>query len=132
MKARFESIGSYLPEKKVSTQDLVDKMAFKVPIDLAEFTGIHSRHVHSKDPDTFEGSYTLAMKAARDCLAGSRYEAQDLDVVISTSITRFKDDYRIFFEPTMASAICRGLGIESCIQFDMSNHNSHFETLCSQ
>lgn len=74
---RFESLGAYLPATKVSTRDLIDQMKFEPLFDLQEITGIETRRVHDKRKDSFEDSFALAMLAARDCLARSRYRARD-------------------------------------------------------
>jgi 3-oxoacyl-[acyl-carrier-protein] synthase-3 len=121
MHARFESIGSYLPTCSVSTAELISRMQFQPPFDYSAITGIHSRHVHNKDSQQFEGSFALAVQAAQDCLSRSRYAASDLDVLISASITRFRGNYRGFFEPSFAHMIGQALGFENHIQFDVSN-----------
>ncbi len=118
---RFESIGAYLPSTVVSTRDLVAQMSYRPPFDLQEITGIAERRVHDKRPDSFEDSFVLARRAAEDCLSRSRYDAEDLDVVISTSITRFKDGDDFYFEPSFAHLLARALGARAAIHFDVSN-----------
>jgi 3-oxoacyl-[acyl-carrier-protein] synthase-3 len=118
---RFESIGAYLPSTMVSTSELVGQMAFRPPFDLQEVTGIASRRVHDKRPESYEDSFALAVRAAEDCLSRSRYDAADLDVVISASITRFKDGDHFYFEPSFANLLAGALGAKSAIHFDVSN-----------
>jgi 3-oxoacyl-[acyl-carrier-protein] synthase-3 len=118
---RFESIGAYLPSTVVSTPELVGQMKFRPPFDLQEITGIKGRRVHDKRPDSYEDSFVLALRAAEDCLSRSRYDAAELDVVISTSITRFKDGDYFYFEPSFAHLIAGSLGAKSAIHFDVSN-----------
>jgi 3-oxoacyl-[acyl-carrier-protein] synthase-3 len=115
--SRFESLGAYLPEKSVSTQDLVSRMQFKPPFDLEAITGIHQRRVCGESEDSF----SLALSAARDCLKRSRYRAEDLDIVISTSISRFRGREKIYWDPSFALQIARELGAKSAIHFDISN-----------
>src|ERR1700761_8469089 len=121
MDTRFEALGAYLPSTTVSPRDLIDGMQFEPQFDLQEITGIKTRRVHSKDPETFEDSYVLALLAAKDCLKRSRYKAQELDVIISGSITRYKGGYNNFFEPSFALHLKRALGAHSAIHFDVSN-----------
>jgi 3-oxoacyl-[acyl-carrier-protein] synthase-3 len=115
--SRFESIGAYVPSTVVSTQELVAQMTNPPPFDLEEITGIRNRRVHGEGEDSF----VLALEAAEDCLARSRYTPETLDVVISASITRFKDGEDFYFEPSFAAMLCRTLGATSAIHFDVSN-----------
>ncbi|MFI5777607.1 3-oxoacyl-ACP synthase III family protein [Nocardia sp. NPDC051570] len=119
--SRFESIGAYLPEKSVSTAELVSRLKVPPAFDLEKITGVVERRVRSTDPESPEGSFDLAIKAAEDCLSRSRYSAGDLDVIISTSITRSKDGGRMYMQPTFASSIAKHLGAAKAITFDISN-----------
>jgi 3-oxoacyl-[acyl-carrier-protein] synthase III len=118
---RFESIGAYLPSTVVSTSELIGRMTYQPPFDLEEITGIANRRVHDKRPDTYEDSFILALRAAEDCLSRSRYDAGDLDVIISASITRFKDGERFYFEPSFGYLLAGALGARRAIHFDVSN-----------
>jgi len=120
-RTRFESIGAYLPSTIVSTRELVAQMRYVPQFDLEEITGIKNRRVHAKTEGAIEDSFALATLAARDCLARSRYRAEDLDVVISTSITRFKDGYRMYWEPAFSLLLKRELGARQAMHFDVSN-----------
>ena len=121
IRTRFESLGAYLPSAVVSTRELIAQMKFKPLFDLEQITGIKNRRVHSKAEGALEDSFVLATLAARDCLSRSRYRAQDLDVVISTSITRFKDGYRHLWEPSFSLLLKRELGARAALHFDISN-----------
>lgn len=118
---RFESIGAYLPAEAVATRDLIRQMKFQPEFDLEKITGIESRRVHSKQKGAFEDSFALACLAARDCLSRSRYPAGELDVVICPSISRMKDGYVGYFEPSFGLMIARALGANRAIHFDLSN-----------
>ncbi|GAB2632104.1 3-oxoacyl-ACP synthase III family protein [Nocardia goodfellowii] len=119
--SRFESIGAYLPSNIVSTDDLIARLKEAPAFDLEKITGIRERRVHDTRPESYEDSLTLAMKAAEDCLSRSRYGAAELDVIISTSITRSKDATRMYMEPSFASFIGKRLGATKAITFDVSN-----------
>jgi 3-oxoacyl-[acyl-carrier-protein] synthase III len=118
---RFESLGVYLPASVVSTAELVERMGFTPPFDLEEITGIVNRRVHDRSPENFEDSFVLALRAARDCLARSRYQPDGLDVIISCSITRSRDGERHYYEPSFAHLLARALGAGSAMHFDVSN-----------
>lgn len=113
----FESIGAYVPERRVSTQSIIDSMDFKPPFDLEAITGIRERRVCS----SVEDSFTLALQAAQDCLSRSSYKAAELEVIISTSICRFKGKEKNYWEPSFALFLAKELGATRAIHFDVSN-----------
>jgi 3-oxoacyl-[acyl-carrier-protein] synthase-3 len=115
--ARFESIGMKLPDRVVSTAELMASTRHHTSIDLERLTGIRERRVCGPN----ESSLTLATDAARDCLARSRYTGADLDVVIDASITRYVDGTTHQFEPPLSLAVKRSIGADAAINFDISN-----------
>lgn len=117
IQSRFEALGSYLPSTRVSTQELISRIGFVPPFDLESITGIKERRVHSKDEDSF----TIALKAAKDALGRSRYKPQELDLVISCSICRIKDQTHNYWEPSFALFLAEQLGGTKAIHFDVSN-----------
>lgn len=119
--SRFESIGAYLPEKSVTTEELIARLAVPPAFDVEKITGVRERRVHDTRPESYEDSFTLAGKALDDCLSRSQYAGSDIDVLISTSITRSKDGTRMYMEPSFASALARRIGAENAITFDLSN-----------
>ncbi|MFI9404838.1 3-oxoacyl-ACP synthase III family protein [Nocardia sp. NPDC052316] len=119
--SRFESIGAYLPSNIVTTQELLSRLKEPPSFDLEKITGVKERRVHDTNPDSYEDSFAIAMKAAEDCLSRSRYEAAELDVIISTSITRSNHGSRIYMEPSFAGSISRLIGAKKAITFDVSN-----------
>jgi 3-oxoacyl-[acyl-carrier-protein] synthase III len=114
---RFESIGLYLPKNIVSTKSLVARMRNEPTWDLERLTGIKNRRFRSPS----ECSYSMAMDAAQDCLSHSKYAASDLDVVISTSITRFKGGMKFVMEPAISLFLKNELGAARALNFDISN-----------
>lgn len=114
---RFESIGVYLPETVVTTQELIDRMEYKPQFDLEDLTGVKERRWRSENED----SLILAVTAAQRCLGNSQYEATDLDVIISCSITRFKNAF-FQLEPALSKDIKNALGLRtSAVNFDIAN-----------
>ncbi len=114
---RFESVGLYLPENVHSTSEVMSRMTQSGIIDLEEMTGI----VHRRVRDRSEDSFALALKAAEDCLARSKYEAGDLEAVIYVSITRFKGEMQAHWDPAMSLLLKRALGATRAMHFDLSN-----------
>ena len=115
--ARFESIGAKLPERRLTTPELMASTRHHNRIDLERLTGIRERRVCGPD----ETSLTLAIDAARDCLARSRYTADDLDVVINASITRDVGGQSHRFEPPLNLSIREAIGAHRAFGFDLSN-----------
>ncbi|MFJ8159053.1 3-oxoacyl-ACP synthase III family protein [Streptomyces sp. NPDC094468] len=119
--SRLEALGAFLPPTVLSTSDLVSQVTGVPELDLQRITGVTQRRVYDPRPEAHEDSYGLALKAARDCLEKSRYEAPGLDVIINASITRFKDGSDFHFEPSFARQLAAELGARSAIHFDISN-----------
>ena len=116
-KARIESAGRCLPTTHLTTDELMATTRHHTRIDLERLTGIHERRVSVGDHD----SLTLAVAAAEDCLAHSGHEAADLDVVISCSITKYRDGLTQWLEPPMAVAVASAIGASHAQAFDVSN-----------
>lgn len=115
--ARFASVGRHLPATRLTTDELMASTRHRTRIDLERLTGIRERRVSVGDEDSF----TLATAAARDCLDRSLCGAEDLDVVVSCSITKFRDGLVQRLEPTMSLAVARALGASRAATFDLSN-----------
>ncbi|MEV6951180.1 3-oxoacyl-[acyl-carrier-protein] synthase III C-terminal domain-containing protein [Streptomyces sp. NPDC051183] len=119
--SRLEALGAHIPQTVMTTRELTEGISAVHDVDLQRITGVAERRVYNPDPQAGENSFSMALSAARDCLDNSRYDAADLDVVISASITRFKDGGRFCFEPSFAAMLARELGARSAIHFDVSN-----------
>jgi 3-oxoacyl-[acyl-carrier-protein] synthase-3 len=86
-------------------------------IDLEHLTGIRERRVCSDGED----SLTLALGAARDCLARSAHAPADLEMLICTSITRYVGGKSYRFEPPLSLTIKEAIGANAAVSFDLSN-----------
>ena len=117
IRSRFESLGVYMPERIMSSGELISKMRVPLNIDIERITGIKKRRIRAGNEDSF----TLAVKAAEDCLSRSAYSAADLDVVINTSISRTMDYPKIYDEPSLSYYIKKAIGADRAIHFDISN-----------
>lgn len=115
--ARIESIGTMLPEARVTTADLMRSTRHHTNIDLERLTGIHERRVCSAGEDSF----TLAVGAARDCLRRSPHGANELDMLVCASITRYIGGPSHRLEPALAIAIKEAIGATNAITFDIAN-----------
>jgi 3-oxoacyl-[acyl-carrier-protein] synthase-3 len=115
--SRFESLGLKLPEKCLTTRALLESAAHHPHIDLEALTGIHARRVCADGEDSF----TLAVAAARDCLAHSHHPPEDIEMLISASISKYKGGLRHQLEPPLSLAIKREIGADAAKSFDLSN-----------
>ncbi len=115
--SKFESIGCYLPPDKISTEDILCQNCHIKDFPLERLLGIKSRRIAGDNEDSF----SMAMKAANDCLQNSRYGAEDLDVIIYTAITRFKGKSKYYLEPTMSLFLKNEIGAGHAINFDIVN-----------
>lgn len=115
--ARVAGIGRHLPATTLTTAELMASTRHRTGIDLERLTGIRERHVSVGDED----SLSLATAAATDCLSRASVAPGDVDVVVSCSITKYRDGLDQWLEPTTALAVARSLGATGAITFDLSN-----------
>jgi 3-oxoacyl-[acyl-carrier-protein] synthase-3 len=114
---RIESVGVKLPAQRLTTRDLMSSTSHRTRIQLERLTGIHERRVVGPG----ETSFTLAAGAARDCLAHSQRKASDIQMLISTSITRSRGRISQSFEPPLSLYIKQAIGATQAVNFDISN-----------
>jgi len=114
---RIESVGVKLPAGRLTTRELMSRTSHHTRIQLERLTGIHERHVVGPG----ENSFTLAAGAARDCLSHSQHQASDIDMLISTSITRSKGPSSQSFEPPLSLHVKQAIGATQAVNFDLSN-----------
>ena len=118
MRSRLESLGVHLPEREVTTAELIASMAVAPMFDLEKLTGVKTRRWRAEDDDSF----TLALAGAEICLARSRHRAEDLDIIIFTSITRFHKGMNFCAEPGFGLLLKNALGMrEDALHFDITN-----------
>jgi len=115
--SRFAAVGALVPERRVSSDELMGSTKHRTHIELERLTGIHERHVVGEGED----SYTLALGAARDALAHWDGAAEDLDVLIVTSISRHVGGLRLQLEPTVSVSLKEALGARRAMSFDLTN-----------
>jgi 3-oxoacyl-[acyl-carrier-protein] synthase III len=115
--ARFAGAGRRLPETRLTTAELMASTRHRTHVDLERLTGIHERRVSVGDEDT----YTLAVGAAADCLARSGRSAEDIEAVVSCSITKYRGGLDQHVEPPMSMAVAQAIGASRATTFDLSN-----------
>ena len=116
-RTRLAGAGRHLPSTHLATDELMSTTRHNTHIDLERLTGIRERRVSTGDED----SYSLATAAAVKCLKNAERNAASVDVVISCSITKLRDGFTQWLEPTMSGAIAEAIGAENAMTFDLSN-----------
>ncbi len=101
-------IGSYLPNRIVSNQDL-EKTLDTTDEWIVQRTGIKQRHIAADD----ERTSTLGLRAAEAALANAGLTSKDIDLIIVATST---PDY-VF--PSVATQIQFGLGMRHGAAFDI-------------
>lgn len=117
VRSRFESVGMYAPDLVVSTQELIAQMENKPPFDVESLTGIKNRRHRRDDENTF----TISLKAMEECLKNSRYDAKDLDIIITCSISKFDCDGQIIWEPSVSLMLIDAIGATNAKFLTISN-----------
>jgi 3-oxoacyl-[acyl-carrier-protein] synthase-3 len=116
-RSRIESLGLELPATRLSTAELLASCRRSFRVDLEGLTGIRERRVCRDGEDSF----SLAIDAAWDCLAHSRHQARDIEVLISCSITKFRGRESYRFEPPLSLAVKEAIGASQALHFDVTN-----------
>jgi len=113
---RIESLGIYLPEKVLTMEALLASCRRRPRWDLERITGIHERRVA-----VGEYAVDLGIKAARQALAMSRYKAEELDVIICSSISKHNRENEFHLEPATAVRIRAAIEAGNARSFDVVN-----------
>lgn len=106
----FLGCGSYLPEKTISNEELIQSNGLESSSEWIERrTGILVRHVAAENQKTSD----LATKAAEQALSNAGLSAKDIDVVIVATTT---SDLKL---PSTAAKVQANLGMERGFAFDV-------------
>lgn len=116
-KCHIESIGVKIPGKRMTTRELTAKIKIPGIEKFGLLTGIQERRICSVNEDSF----SLACDAARDCLEHSKYKADDLDLIICCSITRYKSGLSHLYEPSFSMLIKNVIEARKARTYDISN-----------
>jgi 3-oxoacyl-[acyl-carrier-protein] synthase-3 len=115
--SRFAGIGARLSERRQTTDELMASTRYDTGIDLEALTGVRERRVAGAGED----SYTLALDAARDALAHAGCAAEDLDMLIVSSISRHVGGLRVQLEPPVSVQLKHELGADHALSLDLAN-----------
>ena len=113
----IESIGVYLPSQSISTDEVLIGCKNKIHFPLEKITGIKSRRIAGEN----EFSIDLARNAIADCLAKSKYNPTDIDILICCNISRCDGLGLISFEPNTSIKLRPYFGFTNAIVFDLTN-----------
>lgn len=117
-KTVIDSIGTYLPTKEVTTAEIMRGCVNPMSMPLERLTGIHSRRRAGET----EFAIDLAYKAALDCLNRSQFAKGDIEVIVSTNISRWDGVNQVFFEPATSCRLKKRLGLSvNALTIDISN-----------
>ncbi len=116
MFASFKSIGSYIPEKKLTNFDL-EKIVDTSDEWIKKRTGIEVRHIANYDQATSD----LAYEAAKIAIKRANIDKNDIDAIILATIS---PDYLCM--PSTACIVADKLGIKNIMAFDISAACSGF------
>jgi 3-oxoacyl-[acyl-carrier-protein] synthase-3 len=108
-------VGRYLPEKKLTNQDL-EKMVDTSDAWITERTGIKIRHIAASEQATSDLAYEASLKA----LADAHTKPEELDMIIVATET---PDYKY---PSTACLLQAKLGAKNAACFDLSAGCSGF------
>lgn len=108
-KARITAIGSYVPEKRLSNEDL-EKMVETNDEWIVQRTGIKERRI----ADDFEYTSDLAYKAVVNLSERYNKSVEDVDLII---VCTFSPDFQT---PSTASLVQAKLGIKSTGAIDLN------------
>lgn len=107
--ARILSVGSYLPERVVGNEELVDRIDSSDTW-IRERSGIESRHIARDD----ETATDMAEQAARIAIERAGLAAADIDAVLVATITH------THATPSAASLLAHRLGSTPAAAMDLS------------
>jgi len=108
MSFKITGVGSYLPSKVVTNDDL-EKLLETNNEWIISRTGISKRHIAAENEFTSD----LALKAAEEAIINSNINKAQIDLVICATTT---PDFTF---PSLATVLCKKLGIANIPAFDV-------------
>ncbi len=114
----IESLGTYLPPKVVTSEEVLAGCVQPIKFPLAKLTGIKSRRMAGET----EFSLDIAIQAVTACLTNSKYNPDDIDLIVCGNISRCDaPGFQFTFEPSTAVRIKEHFGFTNAIVLDVSN-----------
>jgi len=84
---------------------------------LELLTGISRRRVCSENED----SVSLAVGATFDCLKHSRFNANEIELIVFCSISKYVNGLNHYYEPGLSLLVKEKIGNKKALNFDVSN-----------
>lgn len=116
-KTIIESLGIYLPPRSLSTDEVLRSCKNKINFPLEKITGIKTRRIAGHN----EFSIDLSRNAITDCLAKSKYNPNDIDLLVCCNISRYDGPCQISFEPSTSVKLKKYFGFTEALVFDINN-----------
>ncbi|MFD2201717.1 3-oxoacyl-[acyl-carrier-protein] synthase III C-terminal domain-containing protein [Shivajiella indica] len=113
----IESIGTYLPPKSISTQEVLQACKNQIRFPLEKISGIKTRRMAGEE----EFSIDLARKAISECLKDSKYSPEEIDLLICCNISRVDKPDLQSFEPCTAVKLKKEFAFLNALAFDITN-----------
>ncbi len=114
----IESLGVYLPPKEVSSSDIITACKKTLMYPLDKLTGIKNRRMAGES----EFAIDLAQHAIERCLERSKYEAEDIELMVCCNISRYDGpNFQFSFEPSTSIRLRSLFNMPNVICFDISN-----------
>ena len=114
--SQIKGFSSYLPPNKKLSEDTVPFGTLPRKIDFKRLTGIVSHHEVIPN----QGAIELAVEASKLALERSKVPVEEIDLVISCSVSRMSHESVNLVDPCLASQICTRLNIKAR-NFDITN-----------
>ena len=115
--AQLLSFAGFLPETKVETTSFASPSDLPRSLDFVRLTGILAH----REVSNGQGSFELAVGAAKKALSRADLDAKDIDLVINCSVSKMDGKLRQHLSPSFATLIANELQISGAQTFDVSN-----------
>ena len=116
LNTQISGFACYLPPNVKRSEDTVPLGTIPRGIDFKRLTKIETHH----EVLDGQGSLELAVQAANKAIARSGVSKDEIDLVVSCSVTKLNAELQNLIEPCLASHISRALGIDAQ-NFDVAN-----------
>ena len=111
------SFAGFLPDTKIETKSFASPDVLPRSLDFVRLTGILAHHEVSNG----QGSFELAVGAAKKALSRADIVAKDIDLVINCSVSKMDGKLHQHLSPSFATLLANELQISGAQTFDVSN-----------
>lgn len=113
----IESLACYLPEKVVTSKEIVDRCTHPVRFPMERLTGIQTRREAGEN----EFAFDMALRAMETCFGQSACTPNDIDILIACNVFRLDSMHCLTLEPSTAARLAQRMGCDRAVSFDVSN-----------